>query len=112
MTSEIAVFRIEHAPSGVSGSPKRGRILQRVCPCRGLSIDPAPCRTGNVKCTSIAARPRPVRTFPESNVRYEVCEGRANGTFVHFCGLVLDPQAPNGIVRFTDRHAFVADVIP
>lgn len=83
-----------------------------MCPCRGLSVDLAPFRAGNVKCTSIEARPRAVRTFPESNVRYEACEGRANGTVVHFCGLVLDPRAPSGIARVTDRHAFVADVIP
>jgi len=37
---------------------------------------------------------------------------QANGTVVHFCGLVLDPQAPSGIAWVTDPHAFVVDVIP
>jgi len=37
---------------------------------------------------------------------------RANGTVIHFSGLVLDPAAPSGIAWVCDPHAFVIDVLP
>jgi len=36
----------------------------------------------------------------------------ANGTVIHFCGVILDSAAPNGVAWVLDPHAFVIDVMP
>ena len=36
----------------------------------------------------------------------------ANGTVIHFCGVVLDPAAPSGIAWVLEPWAFVIDVEP
>ena len=36
----------------------------------------------------------------------------ANGVVVHFCGVVLDTNAPSGVSWVTDPHAFVVNVLP
>jgi hypothetical protein len=35
-----------------------------------------------------------------------------NGAVIHFCGVVLDPAAPNGVAWVLEPWAFVVDVMP